>query len=760
MSTRAPFAFDEKNATNAAGELGGYSPMMPKRAWMPALTVLFLMLVFAVKGVLLTPPSPPAVPGPGAFNTDRALARLTRILGDQRPHPVDSDANDAVRDRLIAELRAIGLEPRIQEATDCSAIPRSPVVSCSHVRNVIATVGAGAGQHILLNAHYDSTPTGPGAADDGIGVASLLEIAAVLQARPPPRPVTFLFNEGEEFGLNGASAFVREEALSDDIDSLINVESRGVSGPALMFETSAPNGAAISVFANAAHRPFANSLSMDFARLIPNTTDVVKFRPAGWTILNFAIIGNETRYHTPGDTIAALDRASLHHVGSQALAAARAMSVRYDARTARTYVFTDVAGRMFLRLRLPIAAIAICLMIGLALAQAYRRKALGKPLLLAFGMTVGGILAAALAGTAAGFIRPGDYWRGYPLITYLAVYSTMLLAMGSIWRRWGANADRWPMRTSAWLLTLLLGGAISLLLPGALIFFLAAPAVALAGVLLANRVGWAPRLLVVAALIQLLMFAELLALIEMLLIDGPIFAVAPLAALAALPLIIETEAARLRAIAIGLSATAALLWGAALLMPRASADRPAAFTIDYFRDDTTGQASWAVASKQAPLPASFPGKWRKAIPAYSTRTRWTSGAPLIDIPRPEVRLVRSEPVANGRRVLLAFAANGANAISIRFAERTPLQRLGTPGETLAIPAKGKPDKALLRCSGRSCDGMIVEILLADRRPVVADLFATRFALPPQGAALAARRPANAHAQYGPDSSIRRRSVKF
>ena len=76
----------------------------------------------------------------------------------------------------------------------------------------------------------------------------------------------------------------------------------------------------MAAYARATRRPYANSISTDFAKLIPNTTDVVKFAPAGWTLLNWGIIGNETRYHSPGDTVAALDRASVAHVGSEVYA--------------------------------------------------------------------------------------------------------------------------------------------------------------------------------------------------------------------------------------------------------------------------------------------------------------------------------------------------------------------------------------------------------------------------------------------------------
>jgi hypothetical protein len=737
--------------------------MTGRRTWLPVLIVGLLLLGFALKGVLLIPPSPPATAEAGHFDTGRALARLERILGDQRPHSVDSDANDAVRERLIAEIRAIGLEPRIQEASDCSAMPKSRAVSCSRVRNVIATVGSGPGKHVLLNSHYDSTPAGPGAADDGVGVASMLEIAAILQKSPPTRPVSFLFNEGEEFGLNGASAFVREDPLADDVDALINIESRGVSGPAIMFETSDPNAAAIAAYARASERPYANSLSMDFAKLIPNTTDVVEFRPAGWTILNYAIIGNETRYHTPGDTIAALDRASLYHVGSEALAATQVMASTKNLATAKaaTSVFTDVGGRLFLRLWLPTAAVAFDLLLLLALVQAIRRKALGKPMLVAAGAVAGGIAVSVLVGIGAGFLRAGDFWRAYPLVTHLAVYATLLLVMAAFWRRWGGDMDVWRMRSAAWLLILLFGGIASIFLPGALIYFLIAPAIAVAGIMLAGRTPRAAKAMMFgAATIQFLMFGQLLGLIELLLIDGPSYAVAPLASLAALPIIVELAAPDLKPAVRILAISTVALWAAALLLPRASAERPAAFTIDYFRDDSQGEAHWTVASKQAPLPGAFPGEWKRGVPAYSARTRWISPAPQLEVPRPNIRFVKSEPAGKGRRIWLILSPGGANAVSIRIHEGTKLLRLGTPGATIAMPAEGEPEKALLRCSGRSCEGLVIEALLGDQAKVTADLAATRFSLPPEGAPLAVRRPAHAHPQYGADSSIRMRTVRF
>ena len=720
-----------------------------------ALLIFALLLAgFALKGVLL---QPPAAASSGEFNTQRAIGRLQRILGDQRPHPVDSQADDAVRNRLIAELRAIGLQPQVHEAMDCSAMPGTRFVSCSHVRNVVAAIPSlRAGPHVLLNAHYDSTPTGPGAGDDGLGVAVLLEIGAILRSEPPPRPITLLFNEGEEYGLNGAHAFVRTDPLAREVNSLINIDNRGVTGPALMHETSEPDAAAISIYASATRRPYATSISSDFARLIPNYTDVTVFKPAGWTLLDYGIIGNETRYHSPGDTIAALDPDSVGHMGSEALAATRAMAAKAhpaDVADGRT-VFTDLAGRVLLRLPLAVAIIGLALLLTVALVLAWRRAALGKPLLLAAGMAVGGSLAAGLVSFVATLLRAGDFWRAYPLVTYVALYATLLAAMAAVWARWGRAADRRRARAAAWLLVMIFGALISFVLPGATIFFLIAPAVALVAIALPGRAATTATLLaVIATIIQFVMFAELLAAVEMLLIDGPLAAVVLLAALAALPPIVEIDANSSRLASLLLIVGALALWIAALMMPRASAERPLGFNIDYFRDADAKSASWAVATKQAPLPGNFPGKWeRKELP-YNGRLRWASPAPLLDTPVAAARVVSTAPDAAGRRVRLALSPRGANSVSIRLAKDANVLALGLAGAAIPLPPDGEPEKAVLRCTGRSCEGLQVDVLLGDRRPVEVELFSTRFGLPTEARPLVAARPRNAIPQYAPDSTI-------
>src|SRR5438477_2184676 len=341
-----------------------------------ALVLLALLGLMAAKSWLVEAPPLRAHSATGQFDAARAKARLAFILGDQRPHPADTAADDQVRTRIVALLQGMGLKPVVRDQLACNELYKARGVSCGRVRNIIAVLGPTTGKAVLLNAHYDSTPVGPGAADDGIGVATLLEVAADSKDGPLKRPVILLFNEGEELGLIGARAFLADP-LSRNVDSLINLEARGVRGPVNMFETSRPNAAPIAVFAATVKHPVANSLSTDVYRLLPNYTDVNSFSERGWLTLNLAPIGNETRYHSPGDDLAALNPATLQHMGDQTLALTQALANGQPQASAGDRIFMDVAGQALVTLPMTVGAI---LLIGLLIAfagLAWTRGAMG-----------------------------------------------------------------------------------------------------------------------------------------------------------------------------------------------------------------------------------------------------------------------------------------------------------------------------------------------------------------------------------------------
>ncbi len=99
---------------------------------------LLLALVFGAlmsAGLALQPPPVRLTNGPTQFDAKVARERLARILGDERPHPVDSDAQDAVRARLLREIEALGFTPQVRDAFTCRPQPHRPLVDGTRVQN-------------------------------------------------------------------------------------------------------------------------------------------------------------------------------------------------------------------------------------------------------------------------------------------------------------------------------------------------------------------------------------------------------------------------------------------------------------------------------------------------------------------------------------------------------------------------------------------------------------------------------------------------
>src|SRR6185437_5122426 len=188
------------------------------------------------------------------------------------------------------------------------------------VGRLSGTASSGA---ILLMAHYDSVYRAPGAADDGAGVAAILETLRALRTGPALKnDLVILFTDGEEAGILGAEAFVASPQVKD-VGAIINFEARGNRGPSMLFETSSNNHPVIDAFAKAAPYPVGSSLFYDLYRLLPNDTDFSVFRKSRIPGLNFAFGEGLEAYHSALDAPDKLSLDSLQHHGSYALALAR-----------------------------------------------------------------------------------------------------------------------------------------------------------------------------------------------------------------------------------------------------------------------------------------------------------------------------------------------------------------------------------------------------------------------------------------------------
>ena len=724
--------------------------------------LIALLGAMAFKALLVAPPSVRAQPKAGEFDTNRAKARLAYVLGDQQPHPTDTAADDQVRDRIVELLRHMGLKPIVRDQVACNELYKQRGVSCARVRNIVALIGPWNDKALLLNAHYDSTPVGPAAADDGAGVATLLEVGSILKDRRLARPVILLFNEGEELGLIGARAFLGDP-LSRNVDSLINLEARGVRGPVNMFETSRPNRAPIAIFAATVNRPVANSLSTDVYRLMPNYTDVNSFSERGWLTLNLAPIGNETRYHSAGDNLAALDPATLQHMGDQTLALATMLASGAAQARSGDWIFMDVAGRALIALPLAVGAVLIAMLLLAFAWLAYQRGELFRGALVALGTMIG---SAALAWFALAMIvalRHGMFWRAHPAWTYAAIYASVMLVTIVLLIGLGGRIERRQLRAVNWLIYLGIGALIGLVAPGGIVFFLFPPLLALIGIFAAR--WWRPAELIgaAAAIVFLyLTWGTMLGLLEELLNGGPMWLFAPLGTLLILPVLIELKPAIDRAGLLGASAVAgglALLgWAAAATLPAYSADRQQRFVIQHVTDASADESWWSVINDGALLPEGFGVGWKRGKLPFSDRQRWiAAGLASSTIKAPEVQLLSAIRSGNERTLTLRLVANGNERMELIARKDAKLRAAGLAGRVRAID-QSEDGNYFVDCFGRSCDGRMLQLEIDRPDPVEFLVLGGRTPLPASAAPFLAARPKNARPQYSRDESITFRRV--
>jgi hypothetical protein len=586
-------------------------------------------------------------------------------------------------------------------------------------------------------------------------VATLLEVAANLKGRPLRRPVILLFNEGEELGLVGARAFLADP-LSHNLDSLINLEARGVRGPVNMFETSRPNAAPIELFAKAVKNPVANSLSTDVYRLLPNYTDVNSFAERGWLTLNLAPIGNETRYHSAGDDLAALDPATLQHMGEQTLALTLALAQGKPAASGGDRTFMDIAGHGLITLSL---GLGVVLLVGLLLAFtviSLKRGGMLRAAVAILGSVVLSTMLSWLIIAAIGAARHGMFWRAHPLWTHLTVYAATILVATVSLATIGAGLDRTRLRATFWLIFLGAGGAIGLIAPGGIIFFLLPPLLLLAGVIGASWWNRAERVGSIAAILFLyLTWGAMLGLLEELLNGGPVWVFAPLGALLIIPILIEARALiagaglRIAASTSGFLALAFCLVSASV--PAYSADRQQRFVIQHVTDASEHKSWWSVLNDGAPLP--YAGQWKRGELPFSDRPRWISAAPADPTLRaPTVQLLSQVRSGDERTLTVRLSSNGNEQISLIAPADARIRSAGV-GDFIRPIDQREEGKYFINCFGRSCDGGTLQLTTGQLKPISFLVLGSKAPLPPSAARLVAARPRFARPQYNRDESI-------
>lgn len=703
---------------------------------------LVLLALWTLRPIGVEAPSSIDTP----FDTERAVARLATILGDERPHPTDSDANDLVEARLLAEIRKAGFTPEVSERFHCNDL-REGAAICARPRNIAFWVTPPGDDALMILSHHDSVAAGPGAADDGLGVAVSLEIAAQLKGRKLARPVLVVITDAEEAGLIGAAAFAAHDPLAKRVGAVINMEARGTTGGVNMFQTSTPN--ARDAAAIGRPLPSANSLSTDFYELLPNDTDLTMLLPLKVDAGNYSIIGSGKRYHTPLDNLAHLDRNSVRHMGATTLSAVERFTAQTQGGAEGQRVYTDVGRKMLLELPQVVAA----LVVGLGLVAAgllYWRGGTARRIRRAFIPLLAIVVGTGLAIGAAmlvGALRPeADFGTAWPVVfrvLYAAAALTGASAVLALSRE--ENAARGTAAAWGWLAILIFAAfafvpGLTILAAWSMPFVIAAAAAAL--VPPARRA--VPWLLVVAAVVYLLVALPLGGgLEEGLFIEQAALATFLLVLMYLFFLPGAGRATRWTPAVFAVVALAAFVAG--LIVPAYAPDAPRHLAIVH--EDDAGKAAFLI-DDNGPVPPAM-AALAKFADKPDDKGYWRAPAPrLADDGSVEIL---SDTVTGIRRtVRLALVAPSSDRQELLIEDGKAMRNILVNGTRPAI--KGEP--VYIGCTGRTCRRLEVQFDLAvkGKLPEI-DWRRTRYGAGEAGATLVAKRPTTAQPVHTGDRQV-------
>jgi len=727
---------------------------------------------------------------PGLFSAERASEILKELVGDGVPHPMGSAADSQVRGLIVKRLTALGYTTELQTGLSCNDFG-----ACGTPTNIVATRGELTGKDaVMLAAHYDSVPAGPGASDDGVGVANLLEIARVLTVTPPPRhPIVLLVTDGEEAGLLGASLFTRDHPLAKRIWAAVNMDTRGVSGPSLMFETGTANAWLMRLYGRSTLEPITNSLCYVIYKTLPNNTDFTIFKAAAYQGFNLAFIGDVAYYHTPLDSFENASPTTMQHQGANALSALLALANASDLTPpAADSLFFDVLARWVLvwpiGFVLPAALAALALLLAAAvllIRKGYMSLAhAGYGFLGALAnVLLGGALAVAVLALLRflGRLPPiqGPSWIAYPLAMHIGFATLSLLTTTAIAAWFGRRAGFWGFWFGASMLVALLSLAIALIIPAAgYVDLLAALAAALGFVpsAWALRQGRRPSqgaadfAVLFPGLIALSLLMPLLLLLYPAL-GAPAWPIGTVTlcvtAAFLLPLLGNaTRPARLRLTLIAAVAT----FGAiciTVLLPTYSQGWPQRVNVEYWLDADSGRAHWYTQTASLRLPGAmdettkFDPVPRDRFPGYPLKG-FFGEAPVLKLAAPELTQISAE--SPGRMELLLRSARGAPKAFVIFPASANIHDIEIATSAGPLHAKLQTlrnGSTVVLAPGMSQAGLHFWVN-APAAPMTAQVFDESYDLPgelPDGHKLQLARPKNATSSQDGDITVVQRTVR-
>ena len=194
----------------------------------------------------------------------------------------------------------------------------------THANNIVAEIigTEKPDEIVIVGAHLDSWELGQGTIDNGVGSVSLLETARVLSllGAKPKRTIRFILFMGEEFGLYGSKAYVKQH--SSELENIVMMLNMDMVGDPYSFNS----------YGHEEALPFLKKLAADLQGFgiskdkVTNKaalhSDHLSFTIAGVPAMSLRSTLDESMwryYHSAGDTF---DKASETYLNNAASIAA------------------------------------------------------------------------------------------------------------------------------------------------------------------------------------------------------------------------------------------------------------------------------------------------------------------------------------------------------------------------------------------------------------------------------------------------------
>ncbi len=734
-----------------------------------AFTFLLLALILLLSYAALRPPAPkPASASAQEFSAERAREVLNRLVGDGVPHPTGSAHNEIVRGRVVDEFTRIGYEPQIQTGFACDEYG-----DCATVKNVIARLdGTVPGSVVLLAAHYDSVPAGPGASDDGVGAATVLEIARAYRSLPTPKnSIIFLIDDGEEAGLLGARVFVEQHPWAKDIRAAVNIEARGTSGPSLMYETGDANAWAVELYSKHAARPATNSILYFAYQNLPVDTDFRIFKSAGYQGIAVAAVGDPVEYHTPLDNFGNANTSTLQHQGDNAFSSVQAFAGTQLADPPKSAaVYFDLFERWTVVWSVPTSlqlALGSAFLLFLEILWLIYKKFLSvrgwlwgcaswMVTLLVTGL-LAWILQFALRKLGA---EPVD-WVAHPLPLQIAFWTLAVSTVCFFAVRFAPRAGSVGLWAGVWTCWAFVGIFLASRVPTlSYILQVGTLVAALAALAFVFRAGEVQRGFGFAAILPL----AAIAMVEFgsLLLLYPGFGNPVLPAISIVLAFLLTPIAplcgglgqgrllsRIALPGLGVVVTLAAAF-LAVVAPAFSAKSPEHVNLEYVQDSDSGKSQWVMypASGRLPEPirlATNASRQTGGSFPWITETSWVTNAPHLDLAPPTLTVLESSaiPGKQNYRTLLR-SERGASRALVFFPPDSGVEQVQVEGQSVAAQSE-RLRRELNGWYEYSCEtipakGIEIRFTLPAGKPVQVFAVDTSFTLPLEGMFLLKSRP--------------------